>query len=463
MDSKLIFQNLIHSRDYATRVLPYIKEEFFADNVERKLYQLYTNYIETYKDIPSVEVLMFELKKSKGLGQTDFDRAVDYVNQLNAPTKTPDHQYLLDETEAFCLQRSCYNAISKCIGILDDSSSTPLTAIPDILKDALSISFNNEVGHDYIESVEDRYNKLHEQTARIKTGITWIDRVYGGGIPRKTLSCWMAQSGGGKSLMLVHQGAQFFKDGHNVLYITLELSEERIGERADANLMGIDVLDIPKLDIDTYKNKVAKIADKTKGRLFIKEYPPGTITASHIRALLDELKLKKGFIPDVLIVDYINLMNSSRYKASSGANSYTIIKAIAEELRAIAVEFNIICLTATQMNRGGTQDSDPDMSGVSESFGLPATVDALFAIVRNENLDSLGNILLKNLKTRFSDLTNHKSMVGIEWNKMTVKDLGDDGIKGIAQDIPTSAPTPELKPAFMSKEKPKKKFADITV
>lgn len=462
MDATLLIQNLIHNRDYASRVMPYLKDEFFSDIVERNIYSIYSEYVEKYKDIPTPDVIEFELKKRKNLGQNDFDRSLDFIKSLRQPHQSPDLQFLLDNTEEFCQHQSCFNAISKCIGILDDDSKIPRTAIPDILKDALAISFNTEVGHSYLDNVDDRYNKLHALTARLKTGVEWLDRVFGGGIPRKTLNSWMAMPGGGKSLMMVHQAAHFFKEGYNVLYVTLELSEERIGERADANLLGIDVLDIPKLDLDTYKNKVAKIGDKTKGRLFIKEFPPGTITTQHLRALLDELKLKKGFKPDVIVIDYINLMNSSRYKASSGANSYTIVKAVAEELRALMVEEDAVGITATQMNRNAITGSDPDMTGVSESLGLPMTLDSLFAIVRSDELDSLKQLMLKCLKTRFSDLTNHKSLVGVEWNQMRIKDLGDNGesLASVAND-PTPE-TPELKPAFM-KDKPKNRFGGIDV
>ena len=448
MDTALIFQNLVHNRDYIGKVLPYLKEDFFQTEIDKKLFEIYKNHVTVYREIPTPEVLEFELKRVRGLHQTDFETAIAFVQTLKTPVQRPDLQYLVDMTEEWCLHQSVYNAITKSIHILDDDSGIPKTAIPDILKDALSVSFNNEIGHDYSENVETRYNKLHEQTARLLTGISWIDNVYGGGIPRKTLSILMAQSGGGKSLFKSHLAAHFYHMGYNTLYVTLELSEERIGERVDANLMDIDVADIPALDFDTYSNKVAKIAEKTKARLFIKEYPPATITAAHIRALIDELKLKKGFVPDVLVVDYLNLMNSSRFKAASGANSYTIIKAVAEELRALGTELNMAVLTSTQMNRGGIQGSDPDMTAVSESLGIVMTADVMIAIIRSDELDQMGNVLLKCLKTRFSSLTNHKSLVGVNWNRMKVIDRGENATVGVAQD-----------PAFLLKqieeEKPK--------
>ena len=460
MESDLIFQQLIHNRDYATRVLPYLKEEYFKDPAERKIFELYSTYATEYKDIPTPEILEFELKRARGIGQVDFDRALDFISQLKKPVKTAELQYLIDRTEEHCQHSAIYNAISKSIQILDDDSNIPRTAIPDLLKDALAISFSNEIGHDYSGNVEDRWRKLHEQTARLKTGISWIDDVLGGGYPRKTLNFYLAQSGGGKSLFKSHLAAHFYAQGYNVLYITLELSEDRIGERIDANLMDIDVKDIHGLDLDTYTNKVAKISDKTKGKLFIKEFPPTSITTQHIRALLDELQLKKGFKPDVLIVDYINLMNSSRYKAAGGANSYTIIKAVAEELRGLASERDVVCITSTQMNRGAMNASDPDMTGVSDSVGTIMTADSLIAIVRNEQLDEMGKVMLKCLKTRFSSLTNHKCLVGIAWNKMKVSDLGDAAQEGIVQDVAVASKPDQHKPAFV-KDKPKKKFEGI--
>lgn len=461
MESNLIFQQLIHNREYASRVLPYLKDEYFSDPAERKIFELYNTYASEYKDIPTPEILEFELKRAKGIGQADFDRALLYIQELKKPVKTADLQFLLDRTEEHCQHSAIYNAISKSIQILDDDSNIPRSAIPELLKDALSISFNNEIGHDYSGNVEDRWRKLHEQTARLKTGIAWVDDVLGGGYPRKTLSFYLAASGGGKSLFKSHLASHFYSQGYNVLYITLELSEDRIGERIDANLMNIDVKDIHGLDLDTYTNKVAKIAEKTKGKLFIKEYPPTSITTQHIRALLDELQLKKGFKPDVLFVDYINLMNSSRYKASSGSNSYTILKAVAEELRGLASERDLVCITSTQMNRSAMNASDPDMTGVSDSVGTIMTADSLIAIIRSDELDGMGKVMLKCLKTRFSELTNHKSLVGIEWNRMKIKDLGDDSQRGIIQDV-ASKTQPANKPAF-TKEKPKKRFEGITV
>lgn len=462
MESDLIFKQLVHNREYATRVLPYLKEEYFQDPAERKIFELFSKFAAEYKDIPTVDVLLFELRKAKGLGQTDFDRAQEFLESIKTPVSTSDLQYLLDRTEEHCQHSAIYNAISKSIQILDDDSKIPRSAIPDLLKDALSISFSNEIGHDYSGNVEDRWRKLHEQTARLKTGIKWLDDVLGGGYPRKTLNFFLAMSGGGKSLVKSHLAAHFYKAGYNVLYITLELSEDRIGERIDANLMGIDVKDIHGLDIDTYTNKVAKISEKLTSRLFIKEYPPTAITTSHIRALLDELQLKKGFKPDVLIVDYINLMNSSRFKAASGANSYTILKAVAEELRGLASERDMVCITSTQMNRGAMNASDPDMTGVSDSVGTIMTADSLVAIVRSEELDQMGKVMFKCLKTRFSELTNHKSLVGIEWNRMKVNDLGDDAQKGIIQDVAVAKQSDAVRPAFV-KDKPKKKFEGISV
>lgn len=454
MESNLIFTALVHNRDYATKVLPFLQEEYFQKKHERELVRVFREYTENYHDLPTIEVLEYEISRARGLNQSEYNEARDFVSSLRRPFKSPEMQFLLDETEKFCVNRSVYNAITKCISIIDDDSKVPQTAIPDILKEALAVSFDTDVGHDYSSDVEDRFRKLHEQTARIPWGHRWLDKVFGGGLPRKTLSFFLAQSGGGKSLFKTHFATHFFQQGYNVLYVTLELSEERIGERIDANALNVDVVDIPKIDLETYKKKISGIAKSTKGRLIIKEYPPTTVTTQHLRALLDELKLKRNFVPDVVMIDYLNLMASSRYKAASGANSYTILKAVAEELRGLACERNFACITSTQMNRSAISGSDPDMTGVSDSLGMVMTADAMIAIVRSDELDEMGQVILKCLKTRFSDLTNHKTAVGVEWNKMKVLDIDSD--KYIAQ---SNTPKPEdvpKKPAFMKATSNKK-------
>lgn len=447
MEANLIFTALVHNRDYATKALPFLQEEYFQKKHERDLLKVFRDYTESYHDLPTVDVLEFEVSKSKGLNQNEYNEAKDFVSSLRKPFKSPELQYLLDETEKFCVSRSVYNAITKCISIIDDDSKIPQTAIPDILKEALNVSFDTDVGHDYSNDVEDRFRKLHEQTARISWGHRWLDKAFGGGLPRKTLNFFLAQSGGGKSLFKTHFATHFYQQGYNVLYVTLELSEERIGERIDANALNVDVIDIPKIDLDTYKKKIKSVSDKTNGRLIIKEYPPTTVTTQHLRALLDELKLKKDFVPDIVMVDYLNLMASSRFKSGSGANSYTILKAVSEELRGLACERNFACVTSTQMNRGAIGGSDPDMTGISDSIGMAQTADSMIAIVRSDELDEMGQVILKILKTRFSDFTNHKTIVGVEWNRMKVLDIDSD--KYVSQSSTPKQENLPKKPAFM--------------
>lgn len=461
MDTQLILHSLVNNTDYCNKVLPYLKEEYFQDVVDKKLFGIINEHVADYNAIPTISVLKSKVQEIRGLNQSDFERAGDVIIELEKPYKSPDFKWLVDESEKWCQHQSIFLAVGKAIAIIQDDSKTPKTAIPEILKDALAVSFNLDIGHDYVENVEDRYDKLHLQTARLKFDIDAFNKVFAGGVPRKTLNLFMGAAGSGKSLVKSHVGAHFYQAGYNVLYVTLELSEERIGERFDANLFGIDVIDIPGIPLETYKAKVANVSKRTKGaRLFIKEYPPASITPSHIRSLLDELELKKGFKCDVLIVDYLNLLTSARFKASNGANSYTIIKSVCEELRSVAVEKDLAVFSSTQYNRSGVSNSDPSMTDTSESMGITHTADALIAIVRTEELDDMNQVMFKVLKTRFSDLTNWRFLTGLNLNQMKLLDLGAQTGK-ISQE--SSKLEEKSKPAFVKSSGNKSKFSDLNV
>jgi archaellum biogenesis ATPase FlaH len=435
MDSTIIFQNLIFNPTYAKKVIPFLKSEYFSERSEAKLLEVIQSHSTTYNSIPTVQVIATELSSSKGMTEHDFQATSELLNKVSEPFTSPDIKWLIAQTEEFCKGQSCYKAVLRSISIINNEDELPRTAIPELLRDALAVSFDSDVGHDYVGAVEERYKKLHAQTARFKTDIKQINDAYGGGIPRKTLSLFVAQSGGGKSLVKSHLAAHFYKQGRNVLYITLELAEERIGERVDANMFKINVVDIPKLSLEEYKEKVEANSKQTPGRLFIKEYPPAAITASHLRALLDELELKQDFTPDVVFVDYLNLMNSSRYKSGGNHNSYTTIKAVAEELRSIAVERDLAIISSTQANRGGYENSDMSMTNVSESMGIAMTSDAMFALIRTEELDELNQVMVKVLKTRFSDKTNHRFVVGVNLNQMSISEVGDGMQSRVSQEI----------------------------
>ena len=459
METELIFKNLIWNHEYATKVFPYLKQEFFSDRVDREIFDIYSNHVGSYNEIPTVDVIKYELSKSRKLHTEEYKRAESFVESLSKPYSSPDIKYLLDTTEEWCQYQSLHNAIQESIMILDDSSKTPRTAIIDIVKDSLNVTFNTNIGHDYLNDVEERYQKNREKKNTISSGIKFIDECLGGGFQKKCLYLYMLQSGGGKSLIKCFNGCEAFKSGKNVLYVTLELSEERIGERQDANLMNIDVKDLLGVPLETYKKKVKEIGEKYGGRMVVKEFPPASTTAAHLRALLNELKLKKNFIPDIMIVDYINCMSSTRYKAASGNNSYTILKAVAEELVGIAKEYDLAVVSSTQLNRSGISSSEPEMTDVSDSMGLVHVCDALFGGVRNDELDSMGKILLKCVKTRFSDMTNRKSLVGVNYNQMKLYDVDNSGTY-VAQ--PTSAPETVKPPKpEIPKVIPKKKFEGI--
>lgn len=429
MDSTLIFKSLLSNKDYSKKVLPFLKPAYFSSKAEQQIFKSIMSYVSGYGTVPTIDVIETDIKNVHGFSQEEFNRAQDIVAELEQPFKQPELQWLIDQTEEFCTSQSVMNAVMDSISIIDGSNKkTPRSAIPDILRESLSISFDTAIGHEYVTDLEYRYKKLHENTSRIKFDIDGLNSCTSGGVPRKSLIIFLGGPGAGKSLVMTHIGTSMYKAGSNVLYVTLELAEERIGERVDANLLNTPIQDIPSIPLPNYKAKINKATEKTNGaRFFIKEYPPASISSAHLRALLDELESKQNFKPDVLVVDYLNLMNSARFTAGSNNNSYTILKAVSEELRGLAVEKDMICITATQSNRAGVGSSDLDLTNVSDSMGMAHTADLMIGLTRNDELDALGQLLMKCLKTRYSDQTNHRFVCGIELSKMKLFNLESQG------------------------------------
>ena len=440
---QVIFANLINNEEYARQSLPHIKPEYFLDNVERKIYNLIDSYVDKYNSIPSKEALLIDLSNTDGLSEDQFTSATNIVQSLDKPDdKTID--WIIDQTEKFCQDKAIYNAIMNSIKILDDKKGVlSKGSIPELLNEALAVSFDNNIGHDFLESADQRFEFYHRKEERIPFDIDYLNKITKGGLPRKTLNIALAGTNVGKSLFMCHCAAANLMDKRNVLYITLEMAEERIAERIDANLLNVNLDDLVDLSKDEFTKLVDKVKNKTQGRLIIKEYPTASAGAANFRHLLNELRLKKNFIPDIIYIDYLNLCTSSRLKANSNANSYTIIKSIAEELRGLAVEFNVPIFSATQTTRSGFGNSDVEITDTSESFGLPATCDLMIALIASDELNQLNQILVKQLKNRYSDVTNYKRfVVGIDRAKMRLYDTEASAQDGLVDDSPIMDNTP---------------------
>ena len=418
------------------KVLPFIKADYF-DGVYRQLFKEVGKYVQKYNRLPTLESFKIEIDQSDKFNDEQYQHAVEIIPNIFTQEKVDD-KWLIDTTEKWCQDRAVYNAIMESISIIDGKhQSLTKNALPDILTKALAVSFDTNIGHDYIENVEQRYDFYHEQEERIPFDLEYFNKITKGGLPNKTLNIALAGTGVGKSLFMCHVAAAALTQGRNVLYITLEMSEERIAERIDANLLDVPIDQLENLSKDMLMNKVSTIAARTEGKLIIKEYPTGQAHASHFRALLNELKLKKNFVPDMIFIDYLNICASSRMKGMGGAiNSYTYIKAIAEELRGLAVEFDVPIVSATQTTRSGYSSSDPGLEDTSESFGLPATADLMFALVSSEELEALGQIMVKQLKNRYND-PNHKKRfaVGIDRSRMRLFDI-DNPQDNLIDDTP---------------------------
>ena len=417
-----ILKNLIHNDEYSRKVIPFIDKEYFEELHEKIIFEEICTFIVKYNSLPTKETLTIESEKRTDITEDVFSKIRDCVRLLD---DTPnDHQWLLDTTEKWCKDRAIYLALVESISIADGNNEKKNPdAIPSILSDALAVSFDNQVGHDYLEDYEERYESYHRKEDKIPFDLDYFNKITKGGLPNKTLNIALAGTGVGKSLFMCHLAASTLLQGKNVLYITLEMAEEKIAERIDANLLNIPIQDIVNLPQQIFEKKVTNLSKKTQGTIIIKEYPTASAHSGHFKALLNELALKKSFKPDIIFIDYLNICASSRYRANSNVNSYSYIKAIAEELRGLAVETNVPIVSATQTTRSGYGSSDVDLTDTSESFGLPATADLMFALISTEELEEFGQIMVKQLKNRYHDPTiNKRFVVGIDRGKMKLYD-----------------------------------------
>ncbi len=424
---KLILENLLHNEEYARRVVPYIEEGYFQDRISKKIFSIMKGFIVEYRSLPSLEAIKIELSKGADISEDEHKSSNELIDSFKIPD-LDNNEWLLRETENFCKDRAVYNAILESIHIIDGKSKTLTNnAIPDILSKALSVSFDQSIGHDYIEDVDDRYNFYHQIETRVPFDLDFMNRITKGGTPPKTLNIVMAGTGVGKSLFMCHHAANCLLQNLNVLYITCEMAEERIAERIDANVMDVSLDDIKDLPHQMYTQKLKTSTGGVTGKLIIKEYPTATANANHFRVLLDELALKKHFKPDIIFIDYLNICTSSRIKQGSNANSYTLVKSIAEELRGLAVERNVPIFSATQLNRSGFASTDVGLEDTSESFGLPATADFMIALISTEDLDENNQILVKQLKNRYNDTAvNRKFILSVNRSKMKLEDVNNE-------------------------------------
>jgi len=454
-----ILKNLIYNEEYLRKVLPFLKSEYFTDRTDKTLYHEIASFTETYNSPPTIEALVLAVKERRNLTDDEVEKCETYLQEI-AKTKDEESkvQWLTDKTEQFCQEKAIYNAVLGAISILDGKDKTQdKGAIPKVLSDALAVSFDNSVGHDYLENSDERYEFYHRKEERIPFDLDFFNKITKGGLPTKTLNIALAGTGVGKSLFMCHVAAGCMVQGKNVLYITMEMAEEKIAERIDANLLNVTVDDLVNLPKEMYDKKIAKLREKTVGKLIIKEYPTASASTTHFRTLLNELNLKKSFVPDIIFVDYLNICCSARVKAGANVNSYTYVKAIAEELRGLAVEYGVPIVSATQTTRSGFTSSDPGLEDTSESFGLPATADLMFALISSEELEELGQIMVKQLKNRYSDPTMYKRFtLGIDRAKMRLYDVEQSGQEGITD---SGQPDKPLN-TFGNREKPQKKSFD---
>ncbi len=426
-----ILKNLIYNEEYTRKVMPFIQPEYFSDNTEKIVFGEIKEFVEKYKNLPTHEALVINFTESKKLTEEQVRSSIEILNQLHKNKDEPtEQQWLTEQTEKFCQDKAIYNAIMDAVQILDSKTNKAKGEIPKILSDALGVSFDRNVGHDYISDYESRYDFYHRKEERIPFDLDFFNKITKGGLPNKTLNIALAGTGVGKSLFMCHVAAGCISQGYDVLYITMEMAEEKIAERIDANLLNIRLDDLHIISKDDYTRKFQSLQSKTHGRLIIKEYPTASAGSMHFRSLLNELQLKKSFRPKIIFIDYLNICCSSRLKAGANVNSYTYVKAIAEELRGLAVEFNVPIVSATQTTRSGYSNSDVDLTDTSESFGLPATADFMFALINTEELEQLNQIMVKQLKNRYNDpSSNKKFVIGVDRAKMRLYDVEDTAQK----------------------------------
>lgn len=429
---RTILSNLVYAEEYTRKVIPHLKPDYFLDNQERVLYKIIHTFFTEHNTSPSKEVLRIEAANQKDITDQQLKDVLEIVDGLNnEPIET---DWLFTKTEQFCKDKAVYNAILSSIAIIDGRDKVQSQdSIPHLLSEALAVCFDSHVGHDYIEDVSSRFDYYHRVEEKVRFDIDLLNKITKGGLSRKTLNIILAGTGVGKSLFMCHLSAASLLEGKNVLYITMEMAEERIAERIDANLMNVTMDELKVLSRDIFENKVAKIADKTQGKLIVKEYPTAQAHAGHFRALLEELKLKRNFIPDIIMIDYLNICGSQRIRSGSNVNSYTLVKSIAEELRGLAVEYNVPVVSATQTTRSGFTSTDLGLEDTSESFGLPATADFMIALISTEELEALNQIMVKQLKNRYSDPSYYKRfVVGVDRSKMKLYNVEESAQEGLS-------------------------------
>jgi len=424
---KTILANLIHNEQYTRKVLPFIKGDYFSDRTERTVFEEIQKFVDKYNDLPNQNALEVELDSRKDLNEDDYKRVISVVKELQKDDNVI-FDWLVETTEDFCKDKAVYNAIVDGINIIEGKDrNRDVGSIPSILTDALAVGFDNHVGHDYLLDAESRFQYYHKVEEKIPFDLDFFNRITKGGLPPKTLNIALAGTGVGKSLFMCHVAANCLSQGRNVLYITLEMAEERIAERIDANLMNISMEDLHDLPKQMFDNQIEKIIKSTSGKLIVKEYPTASANSAHFRGLIKELAIKKSFKPDIIFIDYLNICASSRFKGATNVNSYMYIKSVAEELRGLAVETNLPIMSATQTTRSGFVSTDIGLEDTSESFGLPATADFMFALISTEELDNLNQIAVKQLKNRYNDPTmNKRFVIGIDRAKMRLFDVAPD-------------------------------------
>jgi len=441
--------NLIHNEQYARKVLPFIKGDYFSDRTERIVFEEIQKFVDKYNALPNKNSLEVELDSRKDLNEEDYKRVLSVVKSLQTDDDV-NFEWLVETTEQFCKDKAVYNAIVDGIKIIDGKDKDRgVDALPSILTDALAVGFDNRVGHDYLLDADSRFDFYHKVEKKIPFDLDFFNRITKGGLPQKTLNIALAGTGVGKSLFMCHMAANCLSQGKSVLYITLEMAEERIAERIDANLMNVSMEDLHDLPKQMFENKIENIIKSTTGTLIVKEYPTASANAAHFRGLIKELAIKKSFKPDIIFIDYLNICGSSRFKGAANVNSYMYIKSIAEELRGLAVETNVPIMSATQTTRSGFSNSDVGLEDTSESFGLPATADLMFALISNEELDALNQIAVKQLKNRYNDPTSNKRFViGIDRAKMKLFDVTLEEQKGLADSNQTKEIDKFAEPVF---------------
>ena len=458
----LILKNLLHNEKYLRKTIPFIKGEYFQDSNQKMVFEEISSFVDQYNELPTKEILTIEVEKRNDINEDSFKEVTHLIGCLD--DSPVEFEWLSDTTEKWCRDRAIYLALLDSIAIADgkDEKKNP-EAIPSILSDALAVSFDNNVGHDYLQDYEERFNFYHQKESRIQFDLEYFNKITKGGLPNKTLNIALAGTGVGKSLFMCHMAAASLMDGHNVLYITLEMAEEKIAERIDANLMNLSIDDLHELPKKMFDDKINSISKKTVGKLVIKEYPTASAHSGHFKSLIKELALKKTFKPDVIFIDYLNICSSSRFKGNASVGSYFYIKAIAEELRGLAVESNVPIVSATQTTRSAYTSTDVGLEDTSESFGLPATADLMFALISTEELEDLNQIMIKQLKNRYNDPTmNKRFILGIDRAKMRLYDVEQVAQKDVV-DSGQDEPVFDNTSVGNRLEKSYEKFSDLKI